>query len=344
MYFTLADGTGITLPKYLSLNISFSEANDIACISGKDITIDYTISSTDSDVHIATITQNGWVAVVTKESSTTGYITVTVPSPMTDSPIIVLVSDSNKTIMRTLSFVEGFVVVENASFTLTHEAMMLNVNVQSNLDYKVEIPNAASSWITLESITTRAVVRNDIIVLNIAENSEITARSATLQLIFNGETIGSVEVYQQGIKGEIIAFKDREVEKICLDKWDASGDGLLSVLEVSTVTNPNDLIGVFEGNADITSFNELKYFTGLTGIPSAAFKGCINLREITLPDSIKFLGSETFYDCKALNSVDIPATVTALPASCFYNCTSLTSVTLPNTMETIYSKCFYGCI
>ncbi|MBQ8438514.1 MAG: hypothetical protein IJX21_07190, partial [Alistipes sp.] len=230
VYFTLADGTGITLPKYLSLNISFSEANDIACISGKDITIDYTISSTDSDVHIATITQNGWVAVVTKESSTTGYITVTVPSPMTDSPIIVLVSDSNKTIMRTLSFVEGFVVVENASFTLTHEAMMLNVNVQSNLDYKVEIPNAASSWITLESITTRAVVRNDIIVLNIAENSEITARSATLQLIFNGETIGSVEVYQQGIKGEIIAFKDREVEKICLDKWDASGDGLLSVL------------------------------------------------------------------------------------------------------------------
>ena len=119
---------------------------------------------------------------------------------------------------------------------------------------------------------------------------------------------------------------------------------MLSVLEVSTVTNPNDLIGVFEGNADITSFNELKYFTGLTGIPSAAFKGCINLREITLPDSIKFLGSETFYDCKALNSVDIPATVTALPASCFYNCTSLTSVTLPNTMETIYSKCFYGCI
>ena len=93
-------------------------------------------------------------------------------------------------------------------------------------------------------MTTRAVVRNDIIVLNIAENSEITARSATLQLIFNGETIGSVEVYQQGIKGEIIAFKDREVEKICLDKWDASGDGLLSVLEVSTVTNPNDLIGV----------------------------------------------------------------------------------------------------
>ena len=343
VYFTLADGTEITLPKYLSLNILFSEASDIACMPGKNITIDYTISSTDSDVHIATITQNGWVAVVTKESITTGYITVTVPSPMTDSPIIVLVSDSNKTIMRTLSFVEGLVVVENTSFTLTYEATVLNVNVQSNLNYSVHIPDTASSWITLEGVTTRAVVRNDIITLNIAENSEITARSATLQLIFNGESVGTIEVYQQGIKGEIITFEDSAVEKICLDKWDASGDGVLSVLEVAAVTNPNDLIGVFEGNADITSFNELKYFTGLTGIPAAAFKGCINLCEITLPESIKFLGGEAFYDCKVLSSIDIPASIDALPSCCFYNCISLTDVILPNSIKTIGSECFYGC-
>lgn len=343
VYFTLADGTEITLPKYLSLNILFSKASDIACMPGKNITIDYTISSTDSDVHIATITQNGWVAVVTKESITTGYITVTVPSPMTDSPIIVLVSDSNKTIMRTLSFVEGFAVVENASFTLTYEAAMLNVNVHSNLDYTIEIPDAANSWITLEGVTTRAVVRNDIITLNIAENSEITARSATLQLIFNGESVGTIEVYQQGIKGEIIKFEDSAVEKICLDKWDASGDGLLSVLEVAAVTNPNDLIGVFEGNADITSFNELKYFTGLTGIPAAAFKGCINLCEITLPESIKFLGDEAFYYCKVLRSIDIPASIDALPSCCFYNCISLTDVILPNSIKTIGGECFYGC-
>lgn len=343
VYFTLADGTEIVLPKYLNLNISFSEVSDIACMPGKNITIDYTISSADLDVHIATITQNGWQAVVKKESATTGYIIVTAPNPLTDSPIIVLVSDSNKTIMRTLSFVEGVAFVENASFTLTHEATTLNVNVQSNLDYMVEIPDAASNWISLEGVTTRAVVRNDIITLNIAENSEITARSATLQLIFNGESVGTIEVYQQGIKGEIIEFKDSVVEKICLDKWDASGDGLLSVLEAAAVTNPNELMGVFEGNASITSFNELKYFTGLTGIPSAAFKGCINLYKITLPQSIKSLGSEIFYDCRALKSIDIPASVKTLPASGFYNCISLTNIMLPNSIKTIEFNCFYGC-
>ncbi len=340
VYFTLADGTEITLPKYLSLDILFSEASDIACMPGKNITIDYTISSTDSDVHIATITQNGWVAVVTKESITTGYITVTVPSPMTDSPIIVLVSDSNKTIMRTLSFVEGLVVVENTSFTLTYEATVLNVNVQSNLNYSAHIPDTANSWITLEGVTTRAVVRNDIITLNIAENSEITARSATLQLIFNGESVGTIEVYQQGIKGEIITFEDSAVEKICLDKWDANGDGVLSVLEVAAVKG---LKGAFEGNADITSFNELKYFTGLRGITAAAFKGCINLCEITLPESIKSLGDEAFYDCKALRSIDIPASIDALPRYCFYNCISLTDVILPNSIKTIGKRCFFRC-
>lgn len=343
VYFTLADGTEIVLPKFSGLNITFSAIGDIACLPGEYVAVDYTISGADSDVYIATITQNGWQAVVTKESASTGYITVTAPNPLTDSSIIVLVSDSNKTIMRTLSFVEGFAVVENASFTLTYEAAMLNVNVHSNLDYTIEIPDAANSWITLEGVTTRAVVRNDVITLNIAENSEITARSATLQLIFNGESVGTIEVYQQGIKGEIIKFEDSAVEKICLDKWDTSGDGLLSVLEAAAVTDPNELSGVFEGNADITSFNELKYFTGLTGIPAAAFKGCINLCEITLPESIKFLGGEAFYDCKVLSSIDIPASIDALPSCCFYNCISLTDVILPNSIKTIGGECFYGC-
>ena len=343
VYFTLADGTEIVLPKFSGLNITFSAIGDIACLPGEYVAVDYTISGADSDVYIATITQNGWQAVVTKESASTGYITVTAPNPLTDSPIIVLVSDSNKTIMRTLSFVEGLVVVENASFTLTYEAAMLNVNVHSNLDYTIEIPDAANSWITLESITTRAAVRNDVITLNIAENSEITARSATLQLIFNGESVGTIDIYQQGIKGEIIEFEDSVVEKICLDKWDTSGDGLLSVLEVAAVTNPNDLSGVFEGNINIESFNEFRYFTGLTEVPSSAFKACIKLKEITLPENISSLGYEAFYDCKALNNIAIPATVRYLARECFYNCTSLTNVSLPNSLVEFQNRCFYGC-
>ncbi len=340
VYFTLADGTEIVLPKFSGLNITFSAIGDIACLPGEYVAVDYTIYGADSDVYIATITQNGWQAVVTKESASTGYITVTAPNPLTDSPIIVLVSDSNKTIMRTLSFVEGFAVVENASFTLTYEAAMLNVNVHSNLDYTIEIPDAANSWITLESITTRAAVRYDVITLNIAENSEITARSATLQLIFNGGSVGTIDIYQQGIKGEIIEFEDSVVEKICLDKWDASGDGLLSVLEAAAVTDPNELSGVFEGNGNIVSFNEFRYFIGLTELPFFAFKGCVKLREITLPESLEDLGHETFYDCRALESIVIPALVTDT-GSCFYKCISLTSVTLPNSIKSVGG--FYGC-
>ena len=340
VYFTLADGTEIVLPKFSGLNITFSAIGDIACLPGEYVAVDYTISGADSDVYIATITQNGWQAVVTKESASTGYITVTAPNPLTDSPIIVLVSDSNKTIMRTLSFVEGFAVVENASFTLTYEAAMLNVNVHSNLDYTIEIPDAANSWITLESITTRAAVRYDVITLNIAENSEITARSATLQLIFNGESVGTIDIYQQGIKGEIIEFEDSVVEKICLDKWDTSGDGLLSVLEAAAVTDPNELSGVFEGNGNIVSFNEFRYFIGLTELPFFAFKGCVKLREITLPESLEDLGHQTFYDCRALESIVIPALVTDT-GNCFYNCISLTSVTLPKSIKRVGG--FYGC-
>lgn len=69
----------------------------------------------------------------------------------------------------------------------------------------------------------------------------------------------------------IILFADPNVRAICVDNWDSSGDGKLSVEEAATVTN---LGTVFTDNSKITTFDELQFFTGLTSISEQAFWYC----------------------------------------------------------------------
>ena len=74
-----------------------------------------------------------------------------------------------------------------------------------------------------------------------------------------------------------------------------------------------------------------------------AFYGCYGLTSITIPDSIRSIGSSAFYDCSSLTSVTIPDSVTSIGSSAFYDCSSLTSVTIPDSVTSIGSSAFSGC-
>ena len=65
----------------------------------------------------------------------------------------------------------------------------------------------------------------------------------------------------------IISFEDANVKAICIANWDTNGDGELSMQEAAAV---KDIGTVFSYNKTITSFKELKYFSGLEIIPSNA--------------------------------------------------------------------------
>ena len=83
---------------------------------------------------------------------------------------------------------------------------------------------------------------------------------------------------------DLIDFADAEVKRICVENWDTDGDGELSKAEAAAVTtlkkdNGNGTYGNFVfRDADITSFDELQYFTGLTKLENYTFNGscCAN--------------------------------------------------------------------
>lgn len=144
-----------------------------------------------------------------------------------------------------------------------------------------------------------------------------------------------------------ISFVDPAVKAICVAQWDSNGDGELSYAEAAAVTtlNPSGLFNgnVFFNNTEITSFNELEYFTGLTSINDYAFYGCNNLTSVTLPHGVTSIGNSAFYNCSGLTSVTIGNSVTSIGDSAFNHCTSLTSVTIGNSVTSIGSYAFGSC-
>ena len=94
--------------------------------------------------------------------------------------------------------------------------------------------------------------------------------------------------------GYYIRFADEAVKTICATNW---GDGMgITEAQAASVTS---LGTKFKGNTEITSFNELEKFTGLTKIEDSTFKGCVNLTTIKLPTTLTKILDCSFYKVPA---------------------------------------------
>lgn len=79
---------------------------------------------------------------------------------------------------------------------------------------------------------------------------------------------------------------------------------------------------------DLTSIPDLNGIINLYG----AFENCTTLKNITLPNSLKIIGSQTFKGT-AINQIVIPEGVIAMGDFAFENCEQLLTVKLPQTLE-----------
>ena len=137
-----------------------------------------------------------------------------------------------------------------------------------------------------------------------------------------------------------IDFADQNVKALCVANWDTDDDDELSFAEAAVVTTLGD---VFKNKTNITSFNELKFFTGLTTINNNAFYNCSLLTSVVVPNGVTTLESYAFQLCTSLESVTLPTTLTEIQSNAFRNCSALTAIEFPEGLTTIGEYAFYGC-
>ena len=119
----------------------------------------------------------------------------------------------------------------------------------------------------------------------------------------------------------VITFKDSKVKSICTNSWwDTDRDGELSYEEAAVVTS---LDARFGEDKEITSFDELQYFTGLTMIHYSAFSGCTSLSSVVIPENVTELCDDAFRNCSSLESIRIPEAVSTIGTRVFSDCPRL---------------------
>ena len=81
----------------------------------------------------------------------------------------------------------------------------------------------------------------------------------------------------------------------------------------------------------------------VTFIGERAFEGCEGLESVRLPKGLKALGEFAFFLCNALKSISIPDGITRIEPGTFFGCGSLRRVELPATVESIGKEAFMNC-
>lgn len=81
----------------------------------------------------------------------------------------------------------------------------------------------------------------------------------------------------------------------------------------------------------------------VTSIAPYAFYQSTEVKNISLPQTIRSMGTNAFYWCVNLTTVNIPDGITKIEANTFNNCRSLQSIEIPQGIVSIGGKAFFDC-
>ena len=102
---------------------------------------------------------------------------------------------------------------------------------------------------------------------------------------------------------------------------------------------------LYQASSDDLKATELNNLGNIYGISNGIFKNS-SLQSITLPETLRYIGSEAFYGCSSLKEINIPSSVSTIDTSAFENCKAVTTISLGNVessaLTTISNKAFKG--
>ena len=334
VHMTLNGGNTISIPKYKPLSITFSETEDIRVLPSKTYSINYTLVGSDSKTVVKALTQDGFRAVVKPTDHTQGVIEITTPPTILNSEVLIFISDGKEhTIMSSINFVEGIINVTTKSYIVEYNGGQVEVKLSTNINYTVEIPTEAQSWLSVAP-KSRAAMRDEVITFIVQPNNTMKERSAIVNLIdqFNiinetilinqrGGTVQYIHVAVAGTLEQLINPADVQlIEELIIT-------GTLNITDYDFIKTMSSLKTI-----DLTGISD-------TEIPARAFYQSL-ITSVKMPETIKIISPYAFYGSK-ITSLTIPSSVERIEEYAFYNTTNLKGdIVIPNTTIFIGFKAF----
>ena len=385
--FTLNDDSTITIPKATAsetLDIVFGNTDSINVLPNKTYEIEYTITGADENTLIEVVAQDLYKASVSPTDYRSGKIIVTTPSAdLGASRVLVFVSKGTNTIMRILNFVESVILVSTNTVEIAAEGETVQVEVETNVTYSVEIPEADQAWLSIAE--TRAATHKETLTFTAQANPNTTYRYSTVNLKDDSGLIAQSILFAQKASGYKTVHVETagtlenhistdEKEKLIglkltgkLNTFDYDFMRTMPALEsvdlaqidnttipascfksstIKIVILPLNLEAIPDNAFKESSITSIEIPGTVLSIGASAFEGCSSLAgNLVLPEGLQTIGERAFYQCEALTgSLHIPNSVTSLGTYAFYECSGFTgSLTFGTGITTIPEYCFCNC-
>lgn len=170
------------------------KADEIGIKAGETVNVEYSLISADNAI-VRALPENGYTVKVNPISATKGQLSITAPSPVVDASILIVAVNGNGVMSgKILSIAEGKLDVKADATPVPAEGGSVTVEITTNLDYEIVIPESAKTWITL--VETKAL-RTDNVTFSVAQNTEATQRTAEVEVRVDGAKVQSFNIVQQ---------------------------------------------------------------------------------------------------------------------------------------------------
>lgn len=227
------------------------KADEIGIKAGETVNVEYSLISADNAI-VRALPENGYTVKVNPISATKGQLSITAPSPVVDASILIVAVNGNGVMSgKILSIAEGKLDVKADATPVPAEGGSVTVEITTNLDYEIVIPEAAKTWITL--VETKAL-RTDNVTFAVAQNTEATQRTAEVEVRVDGVKVQSFNIVQQAKvvveeKWKTVDLKSLYQDSAYLAASTSWGNFTSSDNWTTTTTKLFEVKNIFEGES-----------------------------------------------------------------------------------------------